>query len=143
LSGCALPLEFSQKQELLKSYLITADQMEKNQLSLGKCTDRELRQSNPLRTPLQPPHCTGTSRKMALRRGAPLEFLNNAGAICSAKNPSPEKNPVLECTRTDAIFKKYNVKTNFKLKINVIRKYTLNFRFIQQKCQPNLVRLSL
>jgi hypothetical protein len=50
------------------------------------------------------------------------------GAICSVENPALERNPGLKYTRTDAIFKKFNVKTNVKLKINVI----WNFRSIQQ-----------
>jgi hypothetical protein len=37
------------------------------------------------------------------------------------ENPPPERNPGLMLTQTDAIFK-LNVKTNFKIKLNVIRK---------------------
>jgi hypothetical protein len=52
--------------------------------------------------------------KLSLRRGAPPEFYNHAGTNLSAVNPAPERNPELKCTRTEAIFKKFNVKKNFK-----------------------------
>jgi hypothetical protein len=54
---------------------------------------------------------------MVLRRAAPTEFWNHAGAIFSVENLAPERNQRLERTRTDAIFVKVNVKTNFKLQI--------------------------
>jgi hypothetical protein len=60
---------------------------------------------------------------MALRRAAPAEFYNYAGAICYAENPPPEKNPGPKHAWTDAIFKKFIVKTRYELTIIVIRKY--------------------
>jgi hypothetical protein len=48
---------------------------------------------------------------------------------CSAGNP-PFVNPGLKCTRTDAILKEFELKMNFKLKINLKRDGT-NFRSIQ------------
>jgi hypothetical protein len=50
----------------------------------------------------------------------------------NSENPAPERNPRLERTQMSAIFKKFNVKTNFEIKINVIRKY---LRYIQQNHQ--------
>jgi hypothetical protein len=68
------------------------------------------------------------SAEMALRRGAPPEYKNHAGTNCSPGNPAPERNPELKRTRIGDIFKKFLVKTTFKLKINVIRNSS-NFRF--------------
>jgi hypothetical protein len=55
-----------------------------------------------------------TSAEMALRRGAPSEYSNHAGAMCSVQNPAPEGNPGLGHTQTSVIFKKVNQKIIFK-----------------------------
>jgi hypothetical protein len=50
--------------------------------------------------------------------------------FCSAGKSSPRGNPLLTCTRTDDILKKFEFKMNFKLKINVKQDHA-NFRSIQ------------
>jgi hypothetical protein len=47
--------------------------------------------------------------------------LHRSKLLC--RNPSLEIIPGLKRTRTDAIFKKFNIKKKFKLKMNVFRKY--------------------
>jgi hypothetical protein len=54
---------------------------------------------------------------MALRRGAPPEFYNHAGANSSAENPDPRRNPGLKHTWTDVTFKKFKMKKIIKVKI--------------------------
>jgi hypothetical protein len=55
---------------------------------------------------------------MALRRGAPLEFYNHAGANCSPGNPdpAPERNPDLKHTQIGAIYKKFHRENDIKIK---------------------------
>jgi hypothetical protein len=57
-------------------------------------------------------------------------FAKHAGANSSPWNPSLGGNPGLKHTQIGAIFKKFVVKTTFKLKIN-IKRNPLNFKSIQ------------
>jgi hypothetical protein len=85
---------------------------------------------------------------MAIRIAtAPLELQNHAGANCSAEIPPHERNQVVkpEAHPDRCFFKKFNVKTNFKLKINVIWQFC-ELQIIPTKPSvdlPNFVRLSL
>jgi hypothetical protein len=56
-----------------------------------------------------------------------------------------ERNPEPKHTRTDPIFKKFNMKTKLKIKINVIRKYfgLYSYPIKPTAVLPNLGRLSL
>jgi hypothetical protein len=84
------------------------------------------RQSSPLRTPV-----SAGAASLYLRGNVAPETSSSrvlephwSTIICSAENPAPEGNPWgLKHTRMEAIFKKFNMKTNFKLNINVMRKY--------------------
>jgi hypothetical protein len=70
------------------------------------------------------PHSAwASSLEMVLRRAVPPEFCHYAGAHRSAEHPSPERNRGLKRTRTDAIFKKFDLKMELKLRLNVIWKH--------------------
>jgi hypothetical protein len=71
--------------------------------------------------------------EMNLLGGAPVVFFNHTGANCSAGNPPPRGNPGLKRSWMDAILKNFDLKMNFKLKINVQRDRT-NFRSINTIC---------
>jgi hypothetical protein len=68
--------------------------------------------------------------EMVLQKGAPVVYHYHAKANSSAENPSPESHPGLNCTRMDAIWKKFIFKMKYRFKINITQEW-LKLRSIQ------------
>jgi hypothetical protein len=85
--------------------------------------ERELRRSSPFRTP---------NSARGVINFQLWKWRSGESLLRLAENPPPQRNLGLKHTRMDVVFKKFYVKTIFKLKINVIQKY-----FAPQICLKN------
>jgi hypothetical protein len=94
------------------------------------CVVLEVRRSNPPVKLYFCEHARAASVEKAPFFTALAWRAKHARANSSPWNPPPGENPGLKRTRIGAIFKKFVVKTTFKLKIN-LKQNPLNFKYIQ------------